>query len=190
MAETTITVRATRRQVKAMLRTIVSELTGGEAATSPGASTVLVRLGLAVQRVVHRQFALKSFGGTDESGIRWWPLARFTLKQRRRRGNLNTDILHDSGELETSIAPAIFPEQAGPTPPTVPMQVFTVAPGEVKVGTIREGAADHHHGTPELPQRRLWPQPSQWSERMDEEVMTEVRSGMVALILDRLRKMV
>lgn len=78
--ERTISVRGTRQEVVDLLRTIPKFARG----SAPIAQTLLVRMGLALLYRVKTAFIVKSRGGTDDTGLRWQPLAPSTIAYKRR----------------------------------------------------------------------------------------------------------
>ncbi len=89
------------------------------------------------------------------------------------------EILHDRGRLLESLRPGSGSAE----------QVFEIADGRVIVGTNREGAARNHQGDPpKLPQRRLWPDPSDWPDEWWDQILEEVQAGVVDLVVQELRK--
>lgn len=87
-------------------------------------------------------------------------------------GSRQVEILRDSGLLLNSLSPGTSSAE----------QVFRVGPGEVIVGTNRKGAAAHHNGVPgKLPQRRLWPAPSNWPASWWADVMDQAKQGLLDL---------
>jgi hypothetical protein len=84
------------------------------------------------------------------------------------------EILRDTGVLLNSISPGGNSAE----------QVFRALPGEVTVGTNRVGASNHHRGIPRrLPQRRLWPRPSQWPDKWWRDLTDEVTQGLMEIAI-------
>ncbi len=90
-------------------------------------------------------------------------------------GSVNTDILRDTGALLNSLTS--FSDS--------PYQVFHVDSDSVTIGTTREGASDHHIGVAKrrLPQRRLWPAVNDWPEHWWDDILGEIRDGIVSLTI-------
>lgn len=94
-------------------------------------------------------------------------------------GNREVEILRDTGLLLNSLSPGT----------ASPDQVFRVGRGEVIIGTNRKGAAAHHTGVPgRLPQRRLWPAPNKWPASWWKDIQTQARDGLVAIIVQLVRR--
>jgi hypothetical protein len=85
--------------------------------------------------------------------------------------NRQVEILRDTDDLLKSLSPG-----EGTT-----HSIRRVGPGEVIVGTSREGAAAHHDGAPSrnLPQRRLWPEPGRWPVSWWRAIAAEVVAGLL-----------
>ncbi len=146
---------------------------------------------------------------TERQRKRWWALyaslgpigAWIILKSEGAKtligeyGDTPVQILRDKGFLLNSLSPGIVPSQDNPpVPPPKPsgeggeQQVFEIGPGEVIVGTNRPHAAAHHTGIPgKLPQRRLWPSPSNWPANWWAAIVEQGRMGMIDIILDQLK---
>lgn len=86
-------------------------------------------------------------------------------------GNTQVDILRDTGLLLNSLSPGV---QSG-------NQVFRVKGGEVVVGTNRKGAAAHHNGTARIPQRRLWPSVNSWPTAWWNDLLEQLKAGLVVI---------
>lgn len=96
-------------------------------------------------------------------------------------GNTSVLILRDIGLLLNSLSPGV-------SPGSVENQVFRVGRGEVIVGTNRKGASAHHEGiSGRLPQRRLWPEPSQWPAEWWADLSSQGRQGYIDIFLSVLR---
>lgn len=133
---------------------------------------------------------------------RWWQLMRIVgparawviLKAEGAKtiigeyGNEHVLILRSTGLLFNSLSPGIDPtSQSVPsTPPPVEKQIFTIG-REIVIGTNREHAKAHHEGTARIPQRRLWPQPSQWPQSWWDDLGDAGRTGMIDILLYLLR---
>lgn len=212
MSHDTVHTSLSRAEVMAALQALPQEMTGG----STAARTTLIRVGLAMLRVIHSAFLLKMRGGTDDAGDRWAPLSPVTVAIRRRRRGIkplkkrfepvsvrpevrrarsiirgastsydkydrDAEILHDTGLLLESLRPGSSSAE----------QVLEIADGRVIVGTRREGADDHHKGRPDrvpkLPQRKLWPDPNDWPQSWWDEIVVEVQSGVVDLVIQEMK---
>lgn len=110
--------------------------------------------------------------------IAWSRLKHFGIGGHfDKYGGYSLGILRDTEELLRSLEPDSSSAH----------QVFRVAPGEVEVGTNRQGALAHHTGGKKLPQRRLWPSPKNWTAAWWQEVLVEARLGVIQLIVENLR---
>lgn len=94
-------------------------------------------------------------------------------------GDTKVDILRDTGLLLNSLSPGVVGE--------VPNQVFKVGQGDVIIGTNRKWASVHHHGNARIPQRRLWPEPSQWPQSWWADVNEQARAGFIDIVVYLLR---
>jgi hypothetical protein len=77
--EVTLRVRASRRQVKAMIARLPSLIAGGGTL----ADALKMRLGLTALGLIYNAFMAKSEGGTDDAGGRWVPLKKTTIAYSR-----------------------------------------------------------------------------------------------------------
>lgn len=109
--------------------------------------------------------------------------ARIAWAQMRRRGGIghydkygfNTVlILRDTEDLLRSLTPGAS------------LNIFRISPGRGELGSERRGAAAHHAGAKNLPQRRLWPHPQEWTSEWWKEILEEARSGLVQFIAETL----
>ncbi len=70
-------------------------------------------------------------------------------------------------------------------------RAFEIADGRVIVGTRREGAMDQHTGRPDkvppLPQRRLWPDTSDWPHEWWDAITAEVQDGVVDMVVQQVK---
>ena len=90
----------------------------------------------------------------------------------------DAEILHDTGRLLLSLTPGSNSAE----------QVLEVSAGRVIVGTNREGAKANHEGRPpKLPQRRLWPDPSDWPPEWWDQILTEVQDGVVDMVAQQVQ---
>lgn len=95
-------------------------------------------------------------------------------------GGRQVEILRDTGLLLNSLSPGVASAQ----------RVFRVGPGEVVVGTNREGAAAHHRGIPgRLPQRRLWPPPSRWPAAWWADILDQLKQGVLEIATSTIAEM-
>ena len=94
-------------------------------------------------------------------------------------GHRQVEILRDTGLLLNSLSPGVASSE----------RVFRVAPGEVIVGTNRKGAKGHHEGIPgRLPQRRLWPSPSNWPASWWDDVRDQTKQGLLDIAIDTIKR--
>lgn len=95
-------------------------------------------------------------------------------------GNRPVGILRDTGLLLNSLSPGVASAE----------QVFRTGPGEVIVGTNRRGAAAHHRGIPgRLPQRRLWPSPENWPAAWWDDIMDQLKQGLLDLAVSKIQEL-
>ncbi len=96
-------------------------------------------------------------------------------------GDTPVDILRDTGLLLNSLSPGVA---SGSSPPQIPEQVFQLGRGEVIVGTSRRFAGSHHRGIPgRLTQRRLWPEPRDWTPNWWADLAEQAREGLVEIAI-------
>lgn len=90
-------------------------------------------------------------------------------------GQVEVEILRDTGRLLNSLSPGI----------RSPDQRFELGQGSVTVGTNVEYAKRLHNGDPKrnLPQRRLWPDWSEWPESWREQIYEALRDGIADMVL-------
>lgn len=185
MAERLVRFRGTRADLYRRIDQMRRDLSEGRLVSS-GGSSLLVRIGLAVLQKAHEQFKLKVKGGTDDGGVRWPPLSRYTLQKRRRVHAASPrtspdDILVETGLTERSLQPGEQPQFAGQNPPYVAYQVFRLEGDAVIIGTSRQHALDHHEGRQRgkwrLPQRRLWPLSRDWSPSWWRPIVKQAAEG-------------
>lgn len=99
-------------------------------------------------------------------------------------GDTQVEILRNTGLLLNSLSPGVDVDAAGGTSPQIPNQVFRVGAGWVIVGTTRKFAAVHHHGVPgKIPQRRLWAPPSQWPRAWWDDMLEQLRDGLIDITI-------
>lgn len=67
-----------------------------------------------------------------------------------------------------------------------PFNVMRMSSGRCDYGTRRIGASAHHTGS-NVPQRRLWPPPKDWSKAWWQNVLNEARDEIVTILLNDLR---
>lgn len=173
MPEIIITVRASRQAVRAAIESIPQEMMAG----STTANNMMLRAGNSLLLRVQRAFQAKMHGGTDETGLRWAPLAPSTVARARKNRIRPLEILRDTSQLLASLTP-----NSGS-----PDQVARADRGEVKLGTKRRGAIFHHEGTRNLPQRRLWPQVAKWPDSWWRDVLEAIRAGAVEIAVQLIR---
>lgn len=185
-ATLTLTTRLPAHEVRRRLMALPSAASG----TSAGASTLLVRVGLAALQTIKDAYVVKARGETDRAGLRWEPLAPYTVKLRakpshrrlaRGKGRGRTEILRETGDLIASLTPGARPDDAPPSPPPMPGQVFALLPGEVVVGTALPYAHFHHEGTATIPQRRLWAGFSRWPSSWKRGILHQAALGACTL---------
>ncbi len=75
--------RGSRPELAAILRRIPAVCAGREADPNNAVKSLLTRIGVALLSQVQQDFILKSRGGTGRDGIKWKPLSRKTIAQRR-----------------------------------------------------------------------------------------------------------
>ncbi len=144
---------------------------------------VLRAIGQAMLTEIHKAFLVKSAGGTDEAGDRWADLAKFTVSEKKRGKYAKnaTAILMESGELANSLKP---PQGSGRRK----SQVFSVANGQLVLGTEREWSWTHQKGiAPWLPERRLWPPPRQWPASWWKRINEAAKMALIEVITDLLK---
>ena len=102
-------------------------------------------------------------------------------RRRNRYDSDRDDILVDTGALLDSLSPWS----------DSPDKIFKVTGNGVTLGTRREGAMDHHTGVPErnIPQRRLWPEPTNWPDSWWQDIKDEVVQSVVRSIVEKMRSM-
>jgi hypothetical protein len=90
-------------------------------------------------------------------------------------GQVQVEILRDTGRLLNSLAPGI----------KSPDQRFELGPGSVIVGTLVPYGKKHHEGDPEsgLPQRRLWPDWSDWPDSWKNQIHEALQAGIADLVM-------
>jgi hypothetical protein len=106
-------------------------------------------------------------------------------------GHVKVQILRDTGLLLNSLSPGVVVGDARPPvpPPLPPRQIFRRTQGAVIVGTNRRFAGAHHNGVPgRIPQRRLWPKPSNWPSRWWTALAAQAKMGVVDIVAWLLRK--
>jgi hypothetical protein len=205
-------VRATKAQVHAALGKVAGIAAGTLADATHLQRAMLIRVAMTAQSRIRRAFVVKSGGGTDETGEKWAPLAPITVahrnyKKAKKNRRISFDmflrqvqadqsivtryskpdvmILRDRGLLLNSLSPAVQPGVGATTMPTTSGQVFRLLKGEVQVGTRIKGAKDNHDGKPaeNLPQRRLWPSPRNWTQAWWTDMLEQGRAGVVDIIV-------
>lgn len=97
-------------------------------------------------------------------------------------GGQQVEILRDRGLLLNSLSPGVD----GPS--GAAHQVFRIEQGGVIVGTNRKGALAHHNGTKHLPQRRLWPDPTNWPAHWWKFLLSTLRDGVARVLIQRLQR--
>ena len=182
MPTITIRVRKNPRKKLVKLKDVLRK--GGTAM-----NRLLFVIGRAVLEKVHPAFVTKSEGGTDESGLRWAPLAPYTVDKKRRlkakRPSISLDTLTETQLLIKSLTP---PSKSARGPSRRKDQVFNVTSDGVEVGTTREWAWTHHHGVPgRIPQRRLWPEVANWPRSWWEHIGEAAKMELVEIITKLLR---
>lgn len=129
---------------------------------------------------LYRQ-ALARFKGDKghAAAYAWWVLKKTGVQTLfEKYSNRRVEVLRDTGLLLNSLSPGYSGSE----------QVFSVANGEVLIGTNRKGAAAHHRGVPgRLPQRRLWPDPADWPPAWWQDLLEQARAGVLDLALSLLR---
>lgn len=85
-------------------------------------------------------------------------------------GTQHVEILKDTSVLFDSLSPG------------AQYNVFRLGRGNVELGTSRPAALYHHEGIPgRLPQRRLWPETSQWPTRWWDDILNQATAGVVEI---------
>lgn len=137
----------------------------------------------------------RNFGGTRPAGRAYharprgdggWAAARAwnVIKAEGAKtllivyGNAPHEILRNTGLLLNSLSPGV----------NVPEQIFNVENAKVTVGTKRKWAALHHEGGKNMPQRRLWPKPSNWTSAWWLDCLEELRKGSIEVSQAMLRR--
>jgi len=119
--------------------------------------------------------ALARFRGDKSSA------AKYAWAEMKRRGaetligtygNTPVEILRSTDVLANSLSPG---DDSG-------SQVFRIGEGSVTVGTSVPYAITHHEGRGHVPQRRLWPEPSKWNGEWWDNIITQVKEGIVDVI--------
>lgn len=108
-------------------------------------------------------------------------------------GNATSDIngpiqiLRSTGLLLNTLSPPRFLADGGAA--KIKDQVFRVGRGDVVVGTNRPWAGTHHEGNGRIPQRRLWPDPNQWTQSWWEDLESQAAEGLldIAVFMLKLR---
>lgn len=90
-------------------------------------------------------------------------------------GDAPHEILGSTGGLFMSLSPG----QAG--------NVLTPERNAILVGTNYPFASAHHNGTRRIPQRRLWPEPRNWTAVWWTDMLGELRDGIMEIAVDLLR---
>lgn len=122
--------------------------------------------------VYRRQLAIYKGNRGHAAAVAWIILkgeGATTLMEQY--GNMQVDILRDTGLLLNSISPGV----------ASPNRVFRVGLGEVIVGTNRKWAKLHHEGGKRVPQRRLWPEVNRWPQSWWIDILEQINSGMMDL---------
>lgn len=123
--------------------------------------------------VYRRQLAIRKGNKGHAAAVAWLILkAEGAQTLVDKYGHRKVEILRDTGLLLNSLSPGY----------SGPEQVFRIGNGYVIVGTNRKGASAHHHGIPNrLPQRRLWPAPSRWPSLWWDDILAELRAGILEI---------
>ena len=108
--------------------------------------------------------------------VAWAQIKRLGgLPHYDKYGAFGVPILRDTDALFMSLIPGAS------------HNIFRVKPGEGEFGSDRKGAAAHHKGAKNLPQRRLWPEPRRWTSAWWQDVLEGAREGVIALITEKLQ---
>lgn len=177
-----IKVRGNPRKKLAKLRQMLRS--GGVAQRA-----LLFAIGRAVLEKVHESFVVKSLGGTDESGLKWQPLAESTVAKKKelkkRKPSISLDVLTETELLMRSLTP---PPKTARGPTRRKDQMFRIERNSVVIGTDRPWAYTHHYGIPgRLPRRPLWPDPANWPPSWWKEICKAAKMELVATITRLLR---
>lgn len=107
----TITFRGTRQQLKDLLRSIPRALAGSGDPLGI-ARSIQLRAGVALLSKVQQAFIIKSRGGTGEDGIKWKPLKRETIAQRRiGKGDLQGIGIKGAGQPKSRVRGLLTKDQ-------------------------------------------------------------------------------
>lgn len=103
-------------------------------------------------------------------------------------GATQVEILRDIDLLLNSLSPGIDEESGQEFYGPIQEQVFRIGRGDVIVGTTRKGAASHHYGTAKIPQRRLWPDPQNWTQDWWDDITDAVQDSLIEITLFMLKR--
>lgn len=155
-----VRVRASRANVKRLLRTLPKVLAGEGADVTGAAKSLSMRLGMVALSLVKQAFVEKSEGRADESGLRWLPLAPSTIAGRRKGPGTGKPLIgRDVGILFNSLSPGN------------PSNVLDARAGLASVGTSVPYAQWFHKVRP------LWPKPSNWPKRWLQVLANQLAQG-------------
>lgn len=156
----TVRVKATRREVKRLLRQLPAVLSGKGGDPTGIARSLSLRLGMVALSLVKQAFVEKATGGADESGLRWKPLAPSTIRGRRQgKGAGEPQIGRDTGILLNSLSPG------------APSNVLDARAGLASVGTAVP-YAEYFHA-----ERPLWPDPDKWPKAWLDQLASQLAQG-------------
>lgn len=169
---TTVRVKASRAEVKRLLRALPAVLSGKTPDSTGVARSISLRLGMTALSLVKQAFVEKAAGGADASGLRWKPLAPSTIRGRRQGSATGTpQIGRDTGILLNSLSPG------------APDNVLDARAGLVSVGTSVPYAVHFHAERPLWPDASKWPQP--WLTLLASQLAQGALQAAVQMIQQR-----
>lgn len=172
-----IYVKASRAQVRRVLRSVPGILAGRASDPTGLVRQLQTALGLVALSLVKEAFVAKASGQADQAGQAWLPLDPATVARRRKgEGEGQPQILRDTGRLLNGLSPGVLGSD----------QVFRLEPGKVIVGTNVSYAHYHHLGGDvpgRPPQRRLWPAPQDWPAAWWTLLGTKAREAVRLLVV-------
>ncbi len=79
----TIEFKGSREDLRRLLTEFVHSISGSSGAFAPYVRGIKIRAGMVALAAIQEAFLVKSMGGTDEAGIKWKPLSKYTIARRR-----------------------------------------------------------------------------------------------------------